>query len=54
MWEKIKWSLKQLLPLAYTSTYTENGQRKLCLWRQWFGFAFAIQYFDLRGGDKDE
>ncbi len=31
------WYFKQLFPLRYVSTYTEDGQRKLTVWRMWLG-----------------
>jgi len=45
--QKIIWYLKQLLPLTYVTTFTENGRRRLCIWRMWWGRSFAIRYFDL-------
>jgi len=45
--ERIKWYAKQLLPLRYESTYTENGRRWLTIWRMWFGRCFAVRNFQL-------
>ena len=36
------WYLKQLLPLAYASTYTADGKRCRSTWRMWFGRCFNI------------
>lgn len=47
--DKIIWYLKQLFPLMYVSTYTENGSRKLTIWRMWFGRCFNIRTFDIHG-----
>ena len=45
--EKLKWYLKQLLPLRYETTYTEHngGLRfpKRCAWRMWMGRCFAVE-----------
>lgn len=39
---------KQLLPLKYHSKYSlQNGEKKLAIWRQWFGVPFDIQHFTL-------
>ncbi len=38
------WFLKQILPLLYVSEYTDHDDtRKICVWRMWFGRAFAIR-----------
>jgi len=42
MLNKIVWSLRQLLPLSYTTTYKENGQWHACHWRMWFGRCFSV------------
>lgn len=41
--KKIIFWLKQLLPLTYVSTYTEEGVRKVTVWRQWFFRPFKIR-----------
>jgi hypothetical protein len=40
--ERIKWYIKQLLPLKYESTFREKGVMKHCVWRMWFGRCFDI------------
>jgi hypothetical protein len=45
---KIKWYLKQLLPLMYVSEYTYNNERELCLWRMWFGRSYNIKKYVLK------
>lgn len=45
--ERFKWYLKQVLPLGYVTTFTENGKRRLCIWRMWLGRCFNTRYFDL-------
>ena len=47
---KLKWYFKQLLPLKYVSTFTENGIRKRCIFRMWFGRSFNVRYFNLKQG----
>jgi hypothetical protein len=47
--DKLIWYVKQLFPLLYVSTFTEEGQRRLCIWRQWFGCPFDVRYFNLAG-----
>jgi len=49
MVERLRWYLKQLLPLVYVTTFTENGRRRLCVWRMWMGHSFNERYFDLAG-----
>ncbi len=45
---KLIYYLKQLLPLKYHSKYSlQNGEKKLTVWRQWFGKPFEIQHFTL-------
>ena len=43
--ERIKWYFKQLFPLTYAGTFTENGVRHLHIWKMWFGRCFAEQDF---------
>jgi hypothetical protein len=44
---KIIWYLKQLFPFLYITTFTEEGKRKLCIWRMWFGKSFKIRYWEI-------
>ena len=44
---KLKWYLKQILPLKYVNTFTEKGIRKKCVFRMWFGRCFDIGYYSL-------
>jgi len=41
---RIKWMLKQLLPLKYESTYRKGAEllRTHVTWRMWFGKCFNI------------
>lgn len=45
--ERLRWYLKQLLPLLYWTTFSEDGKRRLCIWRMWLGRCFCAHYFDL-------
>lgn len=46
--KKIKFYLKQLLPLTYYSKYrVQNGCIELAVWTQWFGKPFNIKRFAL-------
>lgn len=41
--ERIRWYLKQLLPLRYLSHYHDaDGRLHFCDWRMWFGRCFAV------------
>ena len=42
MLSKIKWYLKQLLPLTYVGAETNDNGKQLCGWRMWFGKPFQI------------
>lgn len=44
---KFFWYIKQLFPLAYVSTYTEKGKRRLTVWRMWLGRCSNIRTFIL-------
>lgn len=39
---RVAWYLKQILPMKYSSTFLEGGQRKHCEWRMWLGRCFDI------------
>ena len=45
---KLTWYLKQLFPLKYDTTFTENKMRKLCIWIMWFGRCYKARYFELK------
>ena len=38
---KIKWYIKQIIPLRYVSHYIEDGVRKKTVFRMWFGRVFG-------------
>ncbi len=41
---KLKWLLKQLLPLKYSSTYVnDEGKQVNVKWRMWFNKSFNIK-----------
>ena len=57
MLQKIKWFLKQLFPLTYTSYYKSGGQDILTIWKMWFGRSYKITNYFVSGimsyeGDK--
>lgn len=45
---KIIWYFKQLFPLTYVSIFTENGERRLCVWKMWLGHCYKVKHFDMR------
>lgn len=44
---KVIWFIKQLFPFVYVSTYRENGQRKLTVWKMWLGRSYKIRDYRL-------
>ena len=43
MISKIKWAIKQLLPLHYQTFYTDNdNQKHFTVWQMWFGKSFNV------------
>ena len=48
---RLVWSIRQLLPLHYRTTYSEQGRRHYAVWRMWFGRVFDYDdYVVLEGG----
>ena len=45
---KAIWYLKQLLPLTYTSIYTEGEQKKLSVWKMFLGKCYNIKVYNLK------
>ncbi len=45
--KRIVWYLKQLLPLTYVSTYGQDGDRWVTVWRQWFGRTYNVRRWRL-------
>lgn len=39
------WYLKQLFPLKYDTVYWENGEKKVEIWRMFFGRCFNIKTY---------
>jgi len=54
MWQKILWYLKQLIPLSYWTTYTQNGNRIIVFWRMWFGHSYDILEFNVEPVSEQE
>jgi hypothetical protein len=44
---KLKWYLKQLLPLTYRTRWMENGKRYFSVWNMWFGKSFNIDKIEI-------
>ena len=42
---KVKWYIKQLLPLTYRTIYTEEGLKYFCVWNMWFGRSYNIDKY---------
>lgn len=43
MLEKMKWYIRQLLPLHYRTRYRDaEGNLHFCVWQMWFGHCFAV------------
>jgi len=40
---RIKWMLKQLLPLRYESNYGAIDKRYFATWNMWFGICFNFK-----------
>ena len=45
--ERVRWSLKQLLPLHYHTVFVEDGLPRLSIWRMWMGYSFNIKTYTL-------
>lgn len=40
--KKLKWYLKQLLPLTYRSNYSVDGKRQFAVWNMWLGRCYNV------------
>lgn len=52
--ERVKWYIKQLLPLTYVTEYTTAGECDTCeerrivtVWRMWFGRCFDVREWEI-------
>jgi len=45
---KAIWYLRQLFPLTYVSTYIEDGQEKLSIWRMFLGKCYSVKVYNLK------
>ncbi len=46
MYERIKWYVKQILPLTYRTKWRdENGILHFCVWNMWFGHIYNTDEF---------
>lgn len=50
MFRKIKWYLKQLLPLTYRSHYKRAGKDYFCVWKMWFGRCYKMEEYQIIKG----
>lgn len=44
---RLRWYVRQILPLRYESRYREGGKPILCIWRMWLGRCFNVRSFVL-------
>jgi hypothetical protein len=44
---KLKWMIKQLLPLTYRTRYEENGKKYYSVWNMWFGRSYNIDEIEI-------
>lgn len=40
---KVRWAIKQLIPLTYRSHYEREGKKHFSVWRMWFGRCFDVE-----------
>ena len=52
MINRVKWAVKQILPLTYRSHYKMDGEKYFSVWRMWFGRVFDHESFKI--GEVDE
>lgn len=45
--KKFLFSLKQLIPVTYWSTYRANDKKYFTVWRQWFCKPFNVVTFEI-------
>lgn len=43
----MKYYLKQLIPLTYTSEYTDDEGDKVCIWKMWLGRSYNIKHYKI-------
>ena len=49
---KIKYLLKQLIPMAYWGKYIEDGRKQFVIWNMWFGISYNVTTIDLGVDDE--
>lgn len=42
-WNRLRWMVKQLVPLMYVSHYGTHEGAEVAVWRMWFGRCFAVR-----------
>ena len=45
---RLVWMLRQLFPLTYRTTYTQDGERRFAIWRMWFGRCFDVADYAIK------
>ena len=46
--KKIKWCIKQVVPLTYRSKYKENGKNYFTVFQMFFGKCFNIETYEIK------
>ena len=46
--EKLKWFIKQLLPLTYRAKYEENNKKYFSVWIMWFGKTYRHDKVEIK------
>lgn len=45
--KKLKWFVKQILPLKYDSVYFVDSEKYVSIWYQWFGKVYHHKKFEI-------
>ena len=45
--QKIKWYIKQMLPLTYRGVYIAEGKNRFSVFKMWFGKCYNIDTFEI-------
>jgi hypothetical protein len=43
----IKWHLKQIIPMEYSSYYGEDGKKYISRWKMWFGYCYNHRKYEV-------
>jgi hypothetical protein len=47
MWERIKWSVKQLFPLTYWCKCKEEDKDLIYTWKMWLGRSYDVRAWEV-------